>query len=346
MTNTALDLSDSPTLLSALLDEQFSTDGLAELVGPDEPSVPWEVWESALYGPLATLLRRPGKEFRARLVEAGHRLGGGRGEAPGELLAIVEALHAGSLVIDDIEDGSAYRRGAPALHVTIGMPKALNVGSWLYFWPYQLLERLALHPNTELALRRAISRTQLRAHQGQALDLSARAAELPQRELPAVVRVITSLKTGALMQLGAQLGVIAAGGRAEQIAAVARFGRELGVGLQMADDWGGLASESRCHKGHEDLLHSRATWPWAWLAESADELSYAKLAHLAREVARRDTHPEVLAERLREKLGDTPRERIRRQLRGALDDLARVAPKSAVLSELKRAIDALEVSYG
>ncbi len=345
MTNTAFDL-DPRTLLSELLDEQFSQDSLQQLLGEAGTNVPWATWESSLYGPLAEFLQRPGKEFRGRLVDAGWRIGGGRGHAPDELVAIVEVLHAGSLVVDDIEDGSAYRRGGPALHVTVGVPKALNMGCWLYFWPDALLQKLALHPTTELGLRRAIARTLLRAHQGQALDLSVKVHDLAQRDVLGVVSGITQLKTGALMQLAAELGVIAARGRPELVSATGRFGRELGVGLQMADDWGGIVSEARCHKGHEDSLLARATWPWAWLAESLDEVSYAKLAVLGREVERRDSHPELLAERLRELLDDAARAQIRGQLRGALADLSRLLDGSSVLNDLEGEIETLEKSYG
>jgi hypothetical protein len=57
---------------------------------------------------------------------------------------VVESLHAGSLIVDDIEDDSDLRRDAATLHRIYGVPVALNAGNWLYFWPQVLLSRIPL----------------------------------------------------------------------------------------------------------------------------------------------------------------------------------------------------------
>lgn len=344
MTNTALDLSPRPEIAS-LLEEEFSDASLDRLLGLDASTVPWNEWNEALYGPLAEFLARPGKEMRARLVTAAWQLAGGQGEPPRELPLIVEALHAGSLIIDDIEDGSAYRRGGPALHVTHGLPTALNAGCWLYFWPHALLERLELHPTTELAARRVISRTLLRAHQGQALDLSVCVHDLAQGDVPGVTETTTRLKTGALVRLATELGALCAAGPREATNAIARFGMEVGVGLQMADDLGGLVSERRCHKGHEDLILARATWPWAWAAELLDPRRYAELVGLGREVTARDTHPEILGERLRARVEHTGRRRIRARFDAALAGLHGCVADTDLIDAIAHDLTALEASY-
>ncbi len=146
-----------------------------ELDAPDHDHVPLELWERALFGPAREFLTRPGKEIRSRLVETGWLLcGGAPGAHPPELPWLVEILHAGSLIVDDIEDGSPERRGAPALHELVGLPLALNTGNWLYFWPLVLIERLGLPESRALALYRETSRVLVGCHQGQALDLSVR----------------------------------------------------------------------------------------------------------------------------------------------------------------------------
>ncbi len=168
--------------------------------------VPPRLLEHALFHPLSKAARRPGKEFRARLSRICWDLGGGEGEVPRELGLIVEALHLGSLIVDDIEDESECRRGVPCLHQQVGLPLALNAGNWLYFWPGAVLSRAGFEAPIELALRRAIDRAVLRCHYGQALDLSVRVGELRQREVLDVVFATTRLKTGSLMELAAELG--------------------------------------------------------------------------------------------------------------------------------------------
>ncbi len=344
MTNVALDL-DSRSPVVGLLDEQFSEGSLHELLELGGTPLPWELWQQALYGPLRDFLERPGKEFRARLVAAAWTLGGRRDAPPPELPLIVELLHAGSLIVDDIEDGSAYRRGKPALHCTHGLPTALNTGNWLYFWPLSLVERIDVPANARLSLYRTINQTLLRCHSGQALDLSVRVDTLAQRDVARAVEVTTSLKTGALMQLAAAIGAIAAGAPADQARAIAGFGLRLGTGLQMLDDLGGLTSEKRCHKGHEDLLLGRPTWPWAWAAQDLDEVGFARLSAMSRQVQSHDLHPEHLAEALREHIAIRGRFHVQQHLAGALGDLERAVGGSVVIDQLGQEITRLEKSY-
>ncbi|MEZ4220225.1 MAG: polyprenyl synthetase family protein [Polyangiaceae bacterium] len=343
MSQAALDLSHKSPL-AEFLDEHFTREELAHTLGTAAADVPWACWSDALYEPLAEFLGRPGKEFRARLVQAAFTIGGGREMAP-ELPAIIEAIHAGSLIIDDIEDDSAYRRGAPALHVRYGMARALNAGSLLYFWPHELLGRIQLHATVELAIRRAIDRTLFAAHHGQALDLSVRVTSLGQAEVEKVVSTTTRLKTGALVGLAAEIGALAAGAPAEVTRSLARFGQALGVGLQMADDWGGLASESRCHKGHEDLLLSRPTWPWAWAAQRLEPAAYARLLAQAQKVHDHELHPEHVSEALRDTLTRYAPAVIHQTLTRATRELAHVVGPSAALTDLEAQVRVLEASY-
>jgi geranylgeranyl pyrophosphate synthase len=300
---------------------------------------------AALNDPLRTFLSRPGKEFRARLCELSWGLAGGHGPLPQQLANIVEVLHAGSLIVDDIEDESATRRGLPALHVSHGVAVALNAGNWLYFWAYSLVEALDLGPHVKLNLYRWLSRTMVRCHEGQALDLTVRMGKLAQNEVQGVVETTTRLKTGALMGLAAVIPTLATGASNEVARAFQSFGESLGVGLQMLDDLGGLTSERRCHKGHEDLIHGRPSWPWAWLAGELDEISYLRLQQQAREVEARDLHPEHLAEEMRRRLGPTAKRRVFSHLARTLRLLPANLPGAAGIPELQQELTRLMRSY-
>jgi geranylgeranyl pyrophosphate synthase len=273
-------------------------------------------------------------------------LAGGRGACPEELGAIVEILHAGSLIIDDIEDDSSLRRGRPALHALHGLPVALNAGNWMYFWALGLVQELPVSDRVQLSLYRWVLRTLLRSHHGQALDLTANVYELHQQDVPNVVRATAELKTGALMELSAVLAALAAEAAPSLVDEFARFGREVGVALQMLDDVGGLVSEKRCHKGHEDLLMGRPTWPWAWLSAELGASRHAELQELGREVAARKLHPEVLARLLRGHLRGSGRVRIRRHIHAAFARLENVAGASPALSSLRAELQRMEKSYG
>jgi len=344
MTSPAPRFDDQPLLV-----ELLANDRVTKASPPGGAEFSTEVnhvhLQSALYEPLRDFLSRPGKEFRYRLVELCWDLAGGQGPVPEALGGIVEALHAGSLIVDDIQDESCSRRGRPALHVTYGVPVALNAGNWLYFWAYSLLEKLELGPHVELSLYRWLSRTLARCHEGQALDLTLRMSRLPQQDVPALVETTTRLKTGALMGLAAVIPAVASGAPHQIATAFQRFGESLGVGLQMLDDLGGLVSERRCHKGHEDLVFGRPTWPWAWLARDLSEMQYLRLQQKCREVEERDLHPELLARELRQSLGKAGKRRVWKHLVQALRSLPPDLPGAHRVPLLQRELVTLMGSY-
>ena len=84
----------------------------------------------------------------------------------------------------------------------MGMPRALNVGNWLYFVALSKLDELDFEPVRALSTTRAAHRCFLRCHEGQALDLTLRISELKRAEVSAVARTTSQLKTGALRGSG------------------------------------------------------------------------------------------------------------------------------------------------
>jgi len=336
----------SSAAANALLEQHFSRESLAELLGPESADLARQLWGAALEGPVSSFLERPGKAIRAELVARSFELAGGQGPCPPRLCAIVEILHAGSLIIDDIEDGSSSRRGGPALHLSHGLPIALNAGNWMYFWALGLIEGTTTNLELEVRLHRWACRTLLRCHHGQALDLSANVYLLQQSEVPGVVLAAAELKTGALMELAAVLGAVAAGAAPELVNEFACFGRAVGVALQMLDDVGGIVSQRRCHKGHEDLTLGRPTWPWSWLSTDLSEAQFEELRQQGREIARSQLHPELVARQLRGLLRGSGRMRVRRHIQQAFARLEAAVGPVATLDDLRAQLQRMEKSYG
>ena len=329
-----------PATLAAL-DRALGPRGSSAL----DPSVPAVVWRRALAAPAAEFLARPGKQLRTTIVRAGWMLGGGDPAAmPDGLPLVIELLHAGSLIVDDVEDDSHERRGAPTLHRVVGVPLAINTGSWMYFWALAELADLGLPPETELAAHRAATATLVRCHQGQALDLAVRIAELEVCDVPAVVAATTRLKTGALCALAAELGAIAAGASIEVRAAIAGFGAAMGSGLQMLDDLGSLTSPARRDKGREDLRGGRPPWPWAWLAEQGP-FAWSRLAAMERAVAAGRGDVEALADALVDAVGGIGRARVRTALDDALAALIAVVGDSPATEMIAAELRRMEESY-
>jgi geranylgeranyl pyrophosphate synthase len=343
MTRSALAL-ENQGLLVERLDGEFSVASLAELGDGAANGIPWRLWRKALYAPLYEFLSRPGKEFRAELVQQCWHLGMRKEPPPPELALVVEALHAGSLIIDDIEDASLERRGRPALHHLTGVPIALNAGNWLYFWPFRLLERIETSIEVRAQAHRLLTQVLLECHYGQALDLSVHLSDLEQNEVAAVVRAIAELKTGSLVGLAAGLGALVGGADAGTVRAAIRFGRELGIGLQMLDDLSGLVKEERYAKGLEDVAQARPTWPWAWLSTVLDGESFASLRAMARAVEN-GAAPEPLLRELGGLLGPQAKRRVRAFLEQAFARFSSAVPAGTSLGALRLELDRLERSY-
>ena len=224
--------------------------------------------QSSLFGPLTDLITRPSKKIRSRLVELGYLLA--TGQKPSlrlrTALDIVELTHAGSLVVDDIQDNSLYRRGQPCLHVKYGTPVALNAGNWLYFWSLWLTRELSLPQSTEFMLLRLFHQNFMIAHCGQAIDIGVDITKVPKHKVRDLCVTSLELKTGVLFSHSLVFGAILGGADSSLQRSLDEFGRGLGIGLQMFNDLGNLRGLAEANKRFEDLINRRPSWVWAHAA--------------------------------------------------------------------------------
>lgn len=328
------------------LELQFSSPDLERILALRSNEVPADLWETSLLGPLRDFLSRPAKSLRAELVEAAWQLSGAPGQAPKLVASIVELVHAGSLIIDDIEDEAVERRGRPALHMVYGPPLALNAGNWLWFWAERLVEDLGLEAHRELGVRRSLASTLLRCHHGQALDLATRVTALPQAQVPAVVSAVTELKTGALTEFSARFTAMVASATPDRVELLAAVGRQLGLVLQMLDDLGSVTSEERWNKGKEDLLGAHPTWPWAWLASDLDADSFSHLQDQAREIRGSTESAHQVAQAMSTLLGHRGHERIEALVSSTLTTLRRGMKDNPSVGAVERILRRMLDSYG
>lgn len=344
MTQAAAALEDEEPL-ATLLDREFEQRRLARLGSGAAAAVPWRLVRPALYEPLRDFLTRPRKGVRADLLLATYRLTGGKGSPPPELAAFVEALHAGSLIVDDIEDDSEERRGLPALHRTYGVPLALNGANWLYFWAFDLLDRVHMSLEARVAAQRLATSSLRECHYGQALDLATRVDEIEPLEIAPLVRAVSELKTGGLVGLSTGLAALAAGADPALVDAATRFGRDVGVGLQMLDDLSSVTNDRRKHKGHEDLRQGKPTWPWAWLSAHVDARTFSGLRSSLAAVGAGGSSESLLG-RMRALLIPVGRQQVREHLDRASARFASALPGHVSVSSLRHELERLENGYG
>ena len=178
-----------------------------------------------------------GKRLRGYLVIEGAGLFGVPAAQAVEAAAAIEALHAYSLVHDDLPcmDDDDLRRGRPTVHRAWDEATAVLAGDALQTLAFQLLSDPACAPDP--AVRVALISRLARAAGaegmvlGQALDIAAETAAEP-----LTLEAITELqagKTGALIRWSAEAGAILA--QADP-APLGRYAGALGLAFQIADD--------------------------------------------------------------------------------------------------------------
>lgn len=175
-----------------------------------------------------------GKRLRAFLVLESARLHGLHDEEAMPAAAAVEALHAYSLVHDDLPcmDDDALRRGRPTVHVKWDEATAVLAGDALQTLAFELCCDPVLGPR-RLELVAALARASGAEGMvlGQALDIAAESAAEP-FGLEEITRLQAG-KTGALITFAATAGAILAGADTRPLEI---YARALGLAFQIADD--------------------------------------------------------------------------------------------------------------
>lgn len=179
---------------------------------------------------------RGGKRLRGFLVLEGARMLGVPEARAVSAAAAIEALHAYSLVHDDLPcmDDDDLRRGQPTVHRKWDEATAVLAGDALQTLAFELLcdpalgsAEVRMELVSGLAKASGIDGMVL----GQALDI---AAETAGRSL--TLEEITALqagKTGALIGFAAEAGAVIAGADREPLR---RYAATLGLAFQIADD--------------------------------------------------------------------------------------------------------------
>jgi geranylgeranyl diphosphate synthase type I len=184
----------------------------------------------------------PGKLIRPLLVLLACEAAGGDPAQALPLAAGVQLLHDFTLIHDDIEDNSDTRRGRPTLWSVWGLAQGINAGDGMFVIAHLAIHRLAdagVPPARALAVLRRFDEVILQVCEGQYLDLS---FEGDLAITPADYLAMIGRKTAALVAGACELGAMVAGAPEATVAALAEFGRRVGLAFQIEDDilgiWG------------------------------------------------------------------------------------------------------------
>jgi len=181
-----------------------------------------------------------GKRIRPILCIAGAEAVGGSAEEVIPVACAIELIHTYSLIHDDLPamDNDDLRRGKPTNHTVFGEAVAVLAGDGLLTLAFNLM---AGHGAEKIIEKKALLRViDLIASAagykgmvgGQTVDITYEGKQPD----PAVVEYIHRHKTAALIAASVTAGTILAGGTTDDEKSINRYGQQIGLAFQIADD--------------------------------------------------------------------------------------------------------------
>jgi octaprenyl-diphosphate synthase len=169
-----------------------------------------------------------GKRLRPSLLLLSSKLIGDGGPSAVRLGAVVEIIHAATLVHDDVIDEAEIRRGRPSTNAQWGNHTSVLAGDWLYMQAFQI----AVRERNFRVLDILIGLTQMMV-EGELLQLE-RIGHIDVSE--ADYMELVHRKTAGLFSACARLGSLVAGADSGAEDKLGDYAWNLGMAFQLVDD--------------------------------------------------------------------------------------------------------------
>ncbi len=198
-----------------------------------------------------------GKRLRAKLIL---KIASEHADAP-LLGAIVELIHAASLLHDDVIDDADLRRGVPSVNATEDSKTAIMLGDILYSKAFSSL--VAFERDVAATVADAVTALSV----GEMMDV--RMAGAFNEDEEAYVQMLY-LKTAALIEAAAKSAAQLTGQDAE---AYALYGKNLGLSFQIIDDILDIVSDEATlgKPALNDYVEGKCTLPYIYLYRALDD---------------------------------------------------------------------------
>lgn len=213
---------------------------------------------AGLYDPLRYMIEIGGKRVRPRLCLTAYSLF--KDEFNEGILspaAAIEVFHSFTLIHDDIMDKAPVRRGVPTVYKKWNENTAILSGDVMSIESYRMIAKAPA--STIPAVLELFSTTAAQVCEGQQYDMDFE--DMPQVPMEDYMKMI-GLKTAVLIACSAKMGALIAGASAEEADLLYKFGYDLGLAFQIADDWldtyGDPAVFGKAIGG--DIINNKKSW--------------------------------------------------------------------------------------
>ena len=217
-----------------------------------------------------------GKRLRAKLILKI----AGESEKAALLAAIVELIHAASLLHDDVIDDAMLRRGQASVNATEGSKVAVMLGDILYSKAFGELVGFG----EEIAKTISSSVTALSVGEMMDVDMAKSFNADEERYLEMLY-----LKTATLIEAAAASAALLVGKDKQKYAL---YGKNLGLSFQIIDDILDIISDEETlgKPAMNDYTEGKVTLPYIYLFDALDEQSRERLVALhAKKLSDEDT---------------------------------------------------------
>lgn len=222
-----------------------------------------------LYDPLRYMMEIGGKRIRPRLCLTTYSLYQDHlDETVLGPAAALEVFHSFTLIHDDIMDKADVRRGVPTVYRKWDENTAILSGDVMSIESYKLIAKSPAE-----VLPKALelfSKTAAEVCEGQQYDMDFENLEcVPMSDYLKMI----GLKTAVLIACSAKMGAIIAGASSEDCERLYKYGYDLGLAFQIADDWldtyGDPAVFGKAIGG--DIVNNKKSWLMTKAFEKAGE---------------------------------------------------------------------------
>lgn len=217
----------------------FSKNAILFKTNPPRYAYNIEAINKTVAEPIWEFLDRGGKRWRPALFLLICEALGRDAESFMDFAIIPEVVHNGTLMTDDIEDGSEFRRGKLCTYKIYGVDIAINAGNTMYYLPLlPLIEKKDKIPPIILSKAYEVYvKEMINISLGQAMDIAwhrgiANADSISEYDY----LQMCAYKTGTLARMSAKLAAVLAGADDELTEKLGRFAEGIGVAFQMQDD--------------------------------------------------------------------------------------------------------------
>jgi octaprenyl-diphosphate synthase len=169
-----------------------------------------------------------GKRLRPALLLLSAKLAGNGGSSAVQLGAVVELIHAATLVHDDVIDTAETRRGRPSTNVRWGNHTSVLAGDWMYMQAFQIALRERSFPVLDLL----VPLTQMMV-EGELLQLE-HIGRIDVTEADCMELV--DRKTACLFSVCARLGGMTGHADPGTVERLGEYAWNLGMAFQLVDD--------------------------------------------------------------------------------------------------------------